>query len=200
MISDTNSDLVTFLSAPVAVDAKGDTVPVTMKANGSDVQVSLAPAAGQTLAYPVLLDPSGSRYTVTPAERNYCFWNPYDCSKARDQAEIALQYAKDLYPDRTLFQGTGDAFRHCYWNALMEVFVDHETAYEVATRHESQSRGVDKEMDLKNNKKGREIGRYYKARYSKAEAYKKTRSSCKSHVSKGKLWIIKSGNLVRSNA
>ncbi|MER5901265.1 DNRLRE domain-containing protein [Streptomyces mirabilis] len=200
MISDGNSDLVTFLSAPVAVDAKGDTVPVTMKANGSDVQVSLAPAAGQTLAYPVLLDPSGSSYTVTPAERNYCFWNPYDCSKARDQAEIALQYAKDLYPDRTLFQGTGDAFRHCYWNALMEVFVDHETAYEVATRHESQSRGVDKEMDLKNNKKGREIGRYYKARYSKAEAYKKTRSSCKSHVSKGKLWIIKNGNLVRSNA
>ncbi|MEU1032095.1 hypothetical protein ABZ402_25845 [Streptomyces mirabilis] len=197
---DGNSDLVTFLSAPVTVDAKGDTVPVTMKANGSDVQVSLAPAAGQTLAYPVLLDPSGSSYTVTPAERNYCFWNPYDCSKARDQAEIALQYAKDLYPDRTLFQGTGDAFRHCYWNALMEVFVDHETAYEVATRHESQSRGVDKEMDLKNNKKGREIGRYYKARYSKAEAYKKTRSSCKSHVSKGKLWIIKNGNLVRSNA
>ncbi|MET7976307.1 hypothetical protein ABZW44_25330 [Streptomyces mirabilis] len=200
MISDGNSDLVTFLSAPVAVDAKGDTVPVTMKANGSDVQVSLAPAAGQTLAYPVLLDPSGSSYTVTPAERNYCFWNPYDCSKARDHAEIALQYAKDLYPDRTLFQGTGDAFRHCYWNALMEVFVDHETAYEVATRHESQSRGVDKETDLKNNKKGREIGRYYKARYSKAEAYKKTRSSCKSHVSKGKLWIIKNGNLVRSNA
>lgn len=70
----------------------------------------------------------------------------------------------------------------------------------MATRHESQSRGVDKEMDLKNNKKGREIGRYCKARYSKAEAWKKTRSSCKSHVTKGKLWIIKSGRLVKSNA
>ncbi|WP_329537054.1 hypothetical protein OG568_51825 (plasmid) [Streptomyces sp. NBC_01450] len=55
-------------------------------------------------------------------------------------------------------------------------------------------------MDLKNNKKGREIGRYCKARYSKAEAWKKTRSSCKSHVTKGKLWIIKSGRLVKSNA
>ncbi|WP_405915553.1 hypothetical protein [Streptomyces sp. NBC_00728] len=85
MISDANSDLVTFLSAPVAVDAKGATVPVTMKATGSDVEVSLAPAAGQTLAYPVMLDPSGASYTVTPAERNYCYWNPYDCSKARDQ-------------------------------------------------------------------------------------------------------------------
>ncbi|WP_405988023.1 DNRLRE domain-containing protein [Streptomyces sp. NBC_00986] len=200
MIADANSDLATFLSAPVAVDAKGATVPVTMKATGSDVEVSLAPAAGQTLAYPVLLDPSGSSYTVTPTERSYCFWNPYDCAKAREMAGTALRYAQDLYPDRTLFQGTGDAFRHCYWNALMEVFVDHETAYEVATRHESQSSGVDKEMDLKNNKKGREIGRYYKARYSKAEAWKKTRSSCKSHVSKGKLWIIRSGRLVKSNA
>lgn len=42
----------------------------------------------------------------------------------------------------------------------MEIYVDHETAYEVATRHESESRGVDKEMDLKNNKKGRAIDRY----------------------------------------
>lgn len=200
MISGGNSDLVTFLSAPTAVDAKGAKVAVTMKADGSDVQVSLTPAAGQTPAYPVLLDPSGSSYTVTPAERSYCFWNPYDCAKAREMAGTALKYAQNLYPDKTLFQGTGDAFRHCYWNALMEVFIDHETAYEVATRHESQSRGVDKEMDLKNNKKGREIGRYYKARYSKGEAWQKTRSSCKSHVSKGKLWIIKNGRLVRSNA
>ncbi|MFE9849509.1 DNRLRE domain-containing protein [Streptomyces sp. NPDC005576] len=200
MVADANSDLATFLSAPVAVDAKGATVPVTMEADGADVKVSLAPANGQTLAYPVLLDPSGSSYTVTPAERSYCFWNPYDCAKAREMAGTALKYAQDLYPDKTLFQGTGDAFRHCYWNALMEVFVDHETAFEVATRHESQSKGVDKEMDLRNNKKGREIGRYYKAHYSKAEAWKKTRSSCKSHVTKGKLWIIKSGRLVKSNA
>ncbi|HEY8979692.1 MAG TPA: DNRLRE domain-containing protein [Streptomyces sp.] len=200
MISDVNSDLATFLSAPVAVDAKGVTVPVTMKANGPDIEISLAPAASQTLAYPVLLDPSGSSYTVTPAERSYCLWNPYDCSKARDSAEVALQYAEKLYPRKSLYWGTGDAFRHCYWNAEMEVFIDHETAYEVATRHESQSKGVDKEMDLRNNAEGREIGRYYKARYSKAEAHKRTRSSCQNHVSKGWLWIIKNNRLVRSNA
>ncbi|MEU6374259.1 DNRLRE domain-containing protein [Streptomyces sp. NPDC046909] len=201
VIADNQSGLITFLSAPVAVDANGATVPVTMTANGTDVQVSLAPAAGQNPAFPVLLDPSGASYTVTPSERNYCFWNPYDCSKARDMADVALKYAKDLYPDNTLFQGRGDAFRHCYWNALMEIYVDHETAYEVATRHESESRGVDKEMDLKNNKKGREIGRHYKAKYSyKADASKAARGSCKKHVSDGKLWIIKSGRLVRSNA
>lgn len=201
MIADDQSSLATFLSAPVAVDAKGDSVPVTMKATGSQIEISLAPAAGQNPAFPVLLDPSGASYTVTPAERSYCFWNPYDCGKARDQADIALNEAKARYPDRTLFQGTGDAFRHCYWNALMEIYVDHETAYEVATRHESQSRGADKEMDLKNNKKGRAIGRYYKDKHDrKYEALKSSRTSCRKHVSDGNLWIIKSGRLVRSNA
>jgi hypothetical protein len=56
-------------------------------------------------------------------------------------------------------------------------------------------------MDLKNNKKGRAIGRYYKDRYDrKYDALKASKGSCKKHVSDGKLWIIKSGRLVRSNA
>lgn len=200
MIADGQSNVVTFLSAPKAVDAKGTEVPVTMKAAGASIEVALAPAAGQTLAFPVLLDPSGASYDVTPSERRYCMWNPYDCSKARDMAEVAVKYAKDYYADSSLWLGKGDAFRHCYWNALMEIYIDHETAYEVATRHESQSRGNDKEMDLRNNKKGRAIGRYYNERHSNGEASKKARSSCKSNLSRGNLWIVKSGRLVRSNA
>ncbi|MGX1887646.1 DNRLRE domain-containing protein [Streptomyces sp. NPDC055287] len=197
MISDSQGGLATFVSAPLALDAKGNSVPVSMKTSGTDIVIALAPAAGQSVHYLVLLDPSGGGYTVTPAERSYCYWNPYDCAKARDQANVALYYAKKLYADSTLFQGTGDAFRHCYWNAMMEIHTNHETAYEVATRHESQSRGDDKTMDLRNNKKGREIGRYYEGKRS---ASTKAKSSCKSAVSNRKLWKIKSGNLVRSNA
>ncbi|MFJ3222236.1 DNRLRE domain-containing protein [Streptomyces sp. NPDC086783] len=197
MISSSGGGLATFISAPTAVDAKGSTVPVSMHTSGSDIVIKLDPAAGQTVHYPVLLDPSGGGYTVTPSERDYCFWNPYDCGVARDQADRALYWAKKLYADSTLFQGTGDAFRHCWWNALMEIKSNHETAYEVATRHESQSRGIDKTMDLNNNKKGREIGRYYEDAYHSVE---KSKSSCKSAVSTGKLWKIKNGNLVRSNA
>ncbi|GAA2518896.1 hypothetical protein GCM10010393_59870 [Streptomyces gobitricini] len=197
MVSDPQGSLATFISAPLALDAKGNTVAVSMKLTGTDIVISLAPAAGQTVHYPVLLDPSASGYTVTPSEKRYCYWNPYDCAKARDQANVALHYANQYYAKSTLYQGTGDAFRHCLWNALMEIYIDHETAYEVATRHESESRGIDKTMDLNNNKKGREIGRYYKG---KKNAGASARSSCKSAVSTGKLWIIKSGRLVRSNA
>ncbi|MCX4531652.1 DNRLRE domain-containing protein [Streptomyces sp. NBC_01669] len=200
MIADGQEGFATFVSAPVAIDAKGNTVPVSMTTSGSAIVISLAPAAGQTVHYPVLLDPSAAGYGMTPSEKRYCLLNPYDCSKARDQAEVAVHYAKEYYADKTLFQGTGDAFRHCYWNATMEIFIDHETAYEVATRHESESRGNDKEMDLRNNKIGRAIGRNYKSNNSKATAASKSRGACKSYVSKGKLWIIKSGKLVRSNA
>ncbi|MEV5682855.1 DNRLRE domain-containing protein [Streptomyces sp. NPDC052164] len=200
MIVDEQAGFATFVSAPLAVDAKGTAVPVSMTASGSAIVISLAPAAGQTVHYPVLLDPSASGYGMTPSEKRYCWLNPYDCSKARDQASVAVHYAKKYYADKTLYQGTGDAFRHCYWNAMMEIFVDHETAYEVATRHESQSKGNDKEMDLRNNKIGRAIGRSYKSNNPKAKASSKSRSACKSYVSKGKLWIIKNKKLVRSNA
>lgn len=97
----------------MAVDAKGTQVPVTMKANGTDIEVSLSPATGQSLAFPVLLDPSGASCNVTPAERGYCYVNAYDCARARDMAEVALQRAKDLYADNGLWQGKGDAFRPC---------------------------------------------------------------------------------------
>lgn len=52
-------------------------------------------------------------------------------------------------------------------------------------------------MDLNNNKKGRAMGRYYEG---EKNAGASARGSCKSAVSTGKLWIIKSGRLVRSNA
>ncbi|MFD3788620.1 DNRLRE domain-containing protein [Streptomyces cyaneofuscatus] len=200
VITDSRSDLVTLVAAPIALDAKGTEIPVAMKLAGSDIEVSLAPALGQVPVFPVLLDPSAASYELTPAERNYCIRNPYDCAQARDMATLAENSARKLYPARTLYQGTGDAYRHCYWNAAMEIFIDHETAYEVATRHESTSRGVDKEMDLKNNKIGRAIGRHYKPKHRKGEASKRSRGACKSHVSKGKLWIIKNKKLVRSNA
>lgn len=79
----------------------------------------------------------------------------------------------------------------------MEINIDHDTAYEVATRHESESRGVDKEMDLRNNKIGRKIGRDYRG---KSRANHKARDKCISSTKNGKLWIIKSKKLVRSNA
>lgn len=197
MISDAQGDATAFISAPLALDALGRTVPVSMRLSGNDIIVSLAPAPGQTVAFPVLLDPGAGYGDLTPAERRYCSTNPYDCNKARKDAEKAFAEAAKRYSKKSLYQGTGDAFRHCYWNARMEINIDHDTAYEVATRHESESRGVDKEMDLRNNKIGRKIGRDYRG---KSKANHKARDKCISYTKNGKLWIIKSKKLVRSNA
>ncbi|WP_413753375.1 hypothetical protein NRF20_26230 [Streptomyces sp. R-74717] len=68
---------------------------------------------------------------------------------------------------------------------------------EIATRHESTSRGNDKEMDLRNNSIGRQIGR---DNTGKSSAGIRSRDACKNGTSRGKLWITKSGKLVRSNA
>ncbi|SPF04352.1 Cell wall-associated polypeptide CWBP200 [Streptomyces sp. MA5143a] len=196
MISSAEGGLTSFITAPLALDAKGTTVPVTMKLSGDDIVVSLTPAPGQTVAYPVLLDPGHGYGAVTPSERYYCFWNPYDCSIAHDRANVAFKKAQDLYPDRTLFQGTGDAFRHCYWNALMEIRLSTKDAYEIATRHESKSEGNDQTMDLRNNSIGRGIGR---KNDGKTSAGIRSKKACLNAQKNGSLWIIKSGNLVRSD-
>ncbi|MGY3204692.1 DUF6973 domain-containing protein [Streptomyces sp. TE5632] len=197
MISDAEGDATAFISAPLALDAKGETAPVSMRLSGNDFIVSLAPAPDRTVTFPVLPDPGAGYGDLTPAERSYCRTNAYDCNKARKDADKAFGEAAKRYPRASLYQGTGDAFRHCYWNARMEINIDHETAYEVATRHESESRGVDKEMDLRNNKIGRKIGRDYRG---KSKSNPKARDQCISYVKNGKLWIIKSKKLVKSNA
>ncbi|MFF4169850.1 DNRLRE domain-containing protein [Streptomyces sp. NPDC001744] len=196
IVSDELGNL-TFITAPVARDAKGAGIPVKLTLSGNEVTASLAPAAGQTLAYPVLMDPGFGYGSATPSERSYCFWNPIDCTTAYDAANKAFKQAQDWYPDRTLFQGTGDSFRHCYWNARMEIRLSTKDAYEFATRHESTSKGVDKQMDLKNNAIGREIGR---KRTGQTSAGIRARDDCRSAQRNGKLWIIKSGRLVRSNS
>ncbi|MGW4376749.1 DNRLRE domain-containing protein [Streptomyces albidoflavus] len=196
MISGSHGGLTTFISAPLALDAKGDTIPVSLRLEGDDITVSLAPSAGQTISYPVLLDPEIGYGNLTPAEKDYCFWNPYDCSLAHDRAKTAFKKAQDMYPDNTLFQGKGDAFRHCYWNALMEIRLSTEDAYQIATRHESTSKGNDKEMDLRNNSHGRVIGRKVTG---KSSAGKRAKDTCYSYQKKGKLWIIKNKKLVKSD-
>lgn len=82
MISNPQGDVTTFVTAPLALDAKGNSIPVSMTLSGNGIVVSLAPASGQAVSYPVLLDPGYGYGSITSAERNYCFWNPYDCSVA----------------------------------------------------------------------------------------------------------------------
>lgn len=84
---------------------------------------------------------------------------PIDCYTARNDANTAYATAEELYPD-SLHNGPGDAFRHCYWNALMTIHINKDQAKIVADNHEEISNGPEAEnkMDYKNNEVGRGIG------------------------------------------
>ncbi|MGQ0573359.1 MAG: DUF6973 domain-containing protein [Pseudonocardia sp.] len=83
---------------------------------------------------------------------------PGDCSTARDAASTAATRAQELHPT-SLHNGRGDAFRHCYWNALMTRHIGRDQAAKVANNHEELADGqpaAEREMDLFNNAFGRD--------------------------------------------
>lgn len=84
---------------------------------------------------------------------------PYRCVQARNHANAAASAAASIYP-KSLHNGKGDAFRHCYWNARMTKDFGSSLAYKIATNHENVSSGPAREraMDLANNREGRNVG------------------------------------------
>ncbi|MEU4268207.1 DNRLRE domain-containing protein [Streptomyces sp. NPDC026092] len=195
LISDETNN-VTLISAPAALDAKGQSIPVSLELTGDTITVALNPAAGQAVSYPVLLDPSYWTNYMTGSEKWYCLTNPIDCTWVKSSATVALEQAEKWYARSTLYQGIGDAFRHCYWNARMEIRLSTDDTYEFATRHESDSSGKDREMDMKNNSVGRGIGR---SKTGQQNAVTKARDACRAAQRNGSLWILRSGSLVKSN-
>lgn len=84
---------------------------------------------------------------------------PIDCVTARNDATTAASEAGARYPS-SLSDGVGDAFRHCYWNALMTVHIGADQAKSVADNHEESASGspASSQMDYHNNQVGRDIG------------------------------------------
>jgi hypothetical protein len=97
---------------------------------------------------------------LTPAEKKYVWANPYDALTIKEDSAKALAEAKKRFGGGSLHNGSGDAFRHCYWNALMARDIDKEEALEFSTAHESDPNNPADEMamDLHNNAVGADIG------------------------------------------
>lgn len=77
--------------------------------------------------------------------------------RALNYAYNAEVRAEARYIRASLSQGNGDAFRHSLWNALMAKDLGSAYAKRWGDAHEYGSSGIDKEMDLYNNDKGRTI-------------------------------------------
>ena len=78
-------------------------------------------------------------------------------TRALNYAHNAETRAKARYISESLYQGNGDAFRHALWNALMAKDLGASYAKQWGDAHEYGQSGIDPEMDLYNNSKGRTI-------------------------------------------
>jgi hypothetical protein len=96
---------------------------------------------------------------LNDAEKAFVRSHPEVAKEFLENAQKALQEAKDRYPD-SLHNGVGDAFRHAYWASLNTVDAGQALARQYGDAHE-QSPGQpenEKDMDLYNNSVGYYIG------------------------------------------
>lgn len=169
-IVDESGDYVLSVEAPTARDAAGEQIPVSLTNQNGNLVVALAPTSESTVTYPVLVDPTflarDSSYAKTGAERDFCIlpWHLKDCQTARKDAAKARDSANYRFRDYrgSLYQGAGDAYRHCYWSARLRQHIGYDDSYAILTLHESTSKYNDRAMDLNNNMWGRKVGLVYK--------------------------------------
>ncbi|CAF1414764.1 unnamed protein product [Rotaria magnacalcarata] len=128
-------------------------------------------------------EPRGS--TLVEGVKCLFLVGPFDCAKAKTNADVAAAEAQNSYPAQTLHNGIGDAFRHCYWNALMTISIGRDQAKKVADLHEDNNTTgplEERAMDLKNNEIGRQVG-------SESKTTDEARAKCADHVETGYLQL-----------
>ena len=135
----------------------------------------------------VLSNPVPSSLSRREDEFGYCIRpsNISKCLTAKTDASTATTAAEVEFPD-TLHNGKGDAFRHCYWSALMTRHLGEAQAKIFGDLHENSELEQPQEeraMDLANNASGRAIGT---ASADEDEVYE----ACYSAASQGKLVTI----------
>jgi hypothetical protein len=97
---------------------------------------------------------------LTPAEKLYLLTHFWQVSTIKGDAEKALAEAQKRF-STGLHNGPGDAFRHCYWSAMLARDIGADNAKTFTDAHEDWSDNPpdEKAMDLANNKVGIEIGK-----------------------------------------
>lgn len=98
---------------------------------------------------------------LTPAEKAHLLAHPWQVPVIKEDADIALAEAANRFSGPGLHNGRGDAFRHCYWSALLARDIGPDDAFAFTTAHEAYSANPagERSMDLQNNAVGIEIGR-----------------------------------------
>jgi hypothetical protein len=95
------------------------------------------------------------------SELDWALSNPFLAYKVSELTAEAIAQTKISFPHlRSLHNNKADAFRHCYWSALLAQEFGSKIASEIVIRHEKleDNPKLELEMDSHNNKVGLELG------------------------------------------
>lgn len=128
---------------------------------------------------------SSAYYALTPAEKTYVKMHPLNASYIAWNKDIAFdetvrRFGKNGHND------SSDAFRHCYWSALLARDIGEADAKEFTDLHESSpsNPAAEKSMDIANNLVGIEIGK-------KGGSDGQLSTKCYDALGSGRLRVIK---------
>jgi hypothetical protein len=96
------------------------------------------------------------------AEKDFLAWHPLAALDFNSNANTALAEAQKRFSRSSLHNGSGDAFRHCFWSAMNARDQGEDLAKQFGDAHEDflGNPEAEKKMDLHNNQVGYGIGRY----------------------------------------
>lgn len=94
------------------------------------------------------------------AEKDFLSWHPIAAVYFNSNASTALAEAQKRFSKSSLHNGSGDAFRHCFWSAMNARDQGKELAKQFGDAHEdfTGNPAAEKAMDLHNNQIGYDIG------------------------------------------
>ncbi len=99
---------------------------------------------------------------LTPAEQAYIAANPDHALTIRNSKDTAFNETKRRF-GKNGHNDKSDAFRHCFWSAILARDLGYKNALHFTTAHESDPANPpgEKTMDLHNNGVGLAIGKLY---------------------------------------
>ena len=94
------------------------------------------------------------------AEQDFLWAHPFAAAAFDSNASTALSEAQKRFAESSLHNGSGDAFRHCFWSAMNVRDEGVTLARQFGEAHEDFAANppAEKAMDLHNNEVGYTIG------------------------------------------
>jgi len=101
---------------------------------------------------------------LTEKEKSYIKANPHHITTIKESKGAAYSETKKIFGVNGR-NDKSDAFRHCFWSALLSKDLGYTNALKFTTAHESSPHNPtnEKAMDLHNNKVGLSIGQNKKS-------------------------------------